>query len=91
MIVKQLNIKGRTYYVYNDLINNINFEAINLKLDKKPSLGLDYIGYVDKKPGWNVNSVNPLYLMINMIDGFVEEKDGVKYLNISNTDRNSEI
>ena len=44
-------------------------------------MGLDiyYISYVDKKPEWEVNSVNPLYLMINRIDGFIEEK---KYYNI---------
>ena len=44
-----------------------------------------------KKPEWNVNSVNPLYLMINRLDGFIEEKDGDKYLNIADTDRNSEV
>ena len=93
MTTKQMNIKNRTYYFYNDLINITNFEASNLKLDKKTSLGLDiyYIGYVDKKPEWNVNSVNPLYLMIDRIDGFVKEKNGSKYLNISDTDRNNEV
>ena len=35
MTAKQLNIKNRTYYFYNDLINVLNFEPINLKLDKK--------------------------------------------------------
>ena len=35
MTVKQLNIKNITYYFYNDLINALNFEPINLKLDKK--------------------------------------------------------
>ena len=56
-------------------------------------MGLDiyYIGHVDKKPEWNVNSVNPLYLMINRIDGYVEEKNGNKYLNMSDTSRNNEI
>ena len=44
-----------------------------------------------KKPEWNVNSVNPLYLMINRIDGFIEEKNSDKYLNIADTDRNSEV
>ena len=34
MITKQLNIKGRTYYIYNNLINILNFEASNLELDK---------------------------------------------------------
>ena len=56
-------------------------------------MGLDiyYIGYVDKKTEWEVNSVNPLYVMINRIDGFIEEKNSSKYLNISDTNRNSEI
>ena len=31
------------------------------------SLGIYYIGYVTRKPGWNVNSANPLYMMINKI------------------------
>ena len=44
-----------------------------------------------KKPEWNVNSVNPLYLMINRIDGFIEEKNGDKYLNFADTDRISEM
>ena len=85
MTTKQLKIKNRTYYFYNDLISILNFEASNLELDKKTSMGLDiyYSGYVDKKPEWYVNSANPLYLMINRIDGFIEEKNGVKYLNIS--------
>ena len=55
------------------------------------NLGIYYIGYVEENPHWNVNSVNPLYLMINRIDGFIEEKDGDKYLNIAVTDRNSEV
>ena len=93
MATKQMNIKNRTYYYYNDLINITNFEASNLKLDNKTSLGLHiyYIGYVDRKPEWNVNSVNPLYLIINRIDVFAEDKSNSKYLNISDTGRNSEM
>ena len=54
MTTKQLNMKNKTYYFYNDLIKITNFEASNLKLDKKTSMGLDiyYIGYVDKKLEW---------------------------------------
>ena len=44
-----------------------------------------------KNPEWNVNSVNPLCLMINRIDGFIEEKNGDKYLNIADVDRNNEV
>ena len=65
MVIRQLNIDGRTYYFYNDLINIKNFNNNNLKIDKKSVLGNDvyYIGYITKKPQWNVNSVNPLCLM----------------------------
>ena len=35
MAVKQLNIKNKTYYFYDDLINALNFESNNSKLDKK--------------------------------------------------------
>ena len=63
---RQLNIKNRTYYFYNDLINVINFEA--------------------GKPDWNVNGVNPLYLVINRIYGYVSEKNGNKFLTIDKGD-----
>ena len=70
------------------MINILNFEASNLKLYQKASLGLDiyYTGYVDKKPDWNVNSVNPLYLIINRFYGTISEKNGIKYLNIDKND-----
>ena len=41
-------------------------------------VGIYYIGYVTKKPEWNVDSVNPFSLMINRKDGFIEEKNGDK-------------
>ena len=49
---KQLNIKNRTYYFYDDLINLRDFYASLLKLDKKSSMDISiyYIGYVTKKP-----------------------------------------
>ena len=40
MTTKQLNIKNRTYYFYNDLINLKDFNKKLLKLDKKTSMGL---------------------------------------------------
>ena len=75
------------------MINISNFEVSNLKLDKKKWEDLDiyYISYVDKKPDWNVNSVNPLYLMINRFYGQIEQENGVKYLIVSDVARNSNI
>ena len=83
--IKQLNIKNRTYYFYDD--------PSLLKLDKKSSrdISIYYIGYVTKKPEYNINSVNPLYLLISELDGFIEEKNGSKYLNIALTDSNNDV
>ena len=41
MTIRQLNVKRRTYYFYNDLINIKNFNINNIKLDKKGVLGND--------------------------------------------------
>ena len=85
MAIRQLNIEGRTYYFYDNLINIKNFSSNNLKLNKKSILGNDvyYTGYITKKPQYNISSVNPTYLMINKIKGHFEEIDGDKYQIIS--------
>ena len=63
--IKQINIKNRTYYFYNDIIDIENFDAKLLKIDKKSykGIGMYNIGYVTKKKignCMNTNSVNPL-------------------------------
>ena len=70
------------------MINVLNFEASNLKLDKKTWKDTDiyYIGYVDKKPEWSVNSVNPLYLIINRVYRSILQKNGNKFLTIDKAD-----
>ena len=83
--VKQIDIKNQTYYFYNDIINLKNFESNLLKIDKKQHKGFDiyYIGYITiKKIGdcENIHSVNPLYLLVNYASGYIEEKNGNKYL-----------
>ena len=85
MVIRQPNIKNRTHFFHNNLINIKNLINNKLKLDKKNVLGNDvyYIGYITKKTQWHVFSVNPLYLMINKIKGHFEEVDGDKYLIIS--------
>ena len=50
-----------------------------------------YIGYVTKKPEYNINSVNPLYLFISELDGFIDEQNSNKYLNITLTDSNNDV
>ena len=48
---KQINIKNRTYYFYNDLIDLENFDARLLKIDKKSykDINIYNIGYATKK------------------------------------------
>ena len=74
---KEINIKNRTYYFYNDQIDLKDFDARLLKIDKKDYNEIDiyYIGYVTIKKIAdynNINSVNPLYLMINEMIGNFE-------------------
>ena len=49
--VKQIDIKNRTYYFYNDQVNWKDFDAILLKVDKKDYKEIDiyYISYVTVK------------------------------------------
>ena len=93
MVAKELNIKNRTYYFWNDLSNLKDFDPNLLKLNKKSSMDINiyYNGYVTKKPGYNINSVNLVYLLIGELDGYIEEKEGNKYLNIGLTDSHSEV
>ena len=78
--VKQINIKNRTYYFYNDQIHLKYFDVRLLKVDKKDDKEIDIycIGYLIVKKSAhcnNINSVNPLYLMINEMIGHFEEKN----------------
>ena len=83
--VKQINIKNQTYYFYNDKIDLKNSDARLLKIDKKDYKEIDIyqISYVTVKKianCYNINIVNPLYLMINEMIGHFEEKIENKYL-----------
>ena len=46
--VKNIDIKNCTYYFFNDIINNRNFERNNIKIDEKwyKNILIWYIGYV---------------------------------------------
>ena len=82
--VKQINIKNRTYYFYNDIINIKNFDPILLKIDKRnyKNIGIYNIGYITIKKiddCENIYSVNSFYLLVNHASGYIEEKDVNKY------------
>ena len=94
--VKQMNIKNRTYYFYNNIINLKNFNSKLLKIDKKSyeNIGIYNIGYITIKKiddCENIYSVNPLYLLVNHANGYIEEKGVNKYLIFDSTDENKEL
>ena len=75
--IKEINIKNRTYYFFDDVINIKNFDSSLLKIDKKLYRSIDIycIWYITMKYIYyvNINSVNPLYLTIGEVDGYIEE------------------
>ena len=94
--VKQINIKNRTYYFYNDMINLKYFQPNLLKIDRKSykNIGIYNIGYITIKKiddYENIYSVNPLYLIIAHASGYIEEKGVNKYLVFDSTDENKEL
>ena len=93
---KQIEIKNRAYYFYNDMINLKHFESNLLNIDKKRQRGIKiyYIGYITIKKiddCENIYSVNPLYLLVNHASGYIEEKNGNKYLIFDSVDENKEV
>ena len=94
--IKQINIKNRTYYFHNDQIDLKKFYPKLLKIDKKDYNKIDiyYIAYVTVKKidnCENINSVNPLYLMIDEMIGHFEEKNENKYLVLDDVNENKEV
>ena len=52
------------------------------------------IGHVTKKKivdCMNINSINPLYLGITRVNGYIEEKDSNKYLVFDSTNENKDL
>ena len=77
--IKQINIKNRTYYFFNDMINNKDFDSSLIKIDKKSykNISIYNIGYITIKKiddYENINIVNPLYLIIGKSGGYIEKK-----------------
>ena len=94
--IKEINIKNRTYYFYNDIIDIKTFDSNNLKLDKKTYKDLDIynIGYVTIKKighGYDIKSVNPLYLLIDNASRYPKEINKDKYLGFDDRDENKKL
>ena len=101
MIIKQIkwlqcvNIRNRTYYFFNDMINLSDFDSSLVKIDKKSykDINVYFIGYItiNKIDDYeNIHSVNPLYLIIHSAAGHFKEKNDEKYLILDLADKYEE-
>ena len=74
------------------MISIKNFDPVLIKIGKKSykGIGIYNIGYIAIKKiddCENIYSVNPLYLLVNHANGYIEKKDVNKYF----TDENKEL
>ena len=92
--VKNIDIKNRIYYFFNDIIRIENFDSNNIKIDEKSdkSIVIYYIGYVTIKDWKYVKnfSVNSFYLISSKMNGYFEETNGSKYLMLVPTNESKE-
>ena len=78
------------------MINIKNFDPVLLKIDRKSlkNIRIYNIGYMAIKKiddCETIYSVNPLYLLVNHANGYIEEKGVNKYLIFDSTDENKEL
>ena len=95
-IVKQIDIKNRTYYFYNGMINIKKSDSKLLKIYKKSYKDIDIYntGYItiQKNDDYeNIYCINPLYLIIDLARGYIEEKEMNKYLAFDSTNENKAL
>ena len=67
-----------------------------LKIDRElyENIGIYNIGYITIRKFYdyqNIYSVNPLYLIVNHANGYIEEKGMNKYLIFDSTGENKEL
>ena len=88
--IEEIIIKKRAYYFFDDMINIKNFDSNLLKIDKELYENSDIyrISYITMKDSdyLTINSVNSLFLIIDKVDGYIDEKNVDKYLIFDCTD-----
>ena len=89
--IKQINIKNRTYYFFDDMINIKYFDSNLLKAHTKPYKNIGHITIKCTGDYESIHTVNPLYFIIGEVDGYIEEKNGNKYLIFVSTDKNKVV
>ena len=91
----QINIKNRTYYSFNDIINIEDFDWNLLKIDSKSytNVNIYYTGYITitNFDYVRIVSVNSLSIIFEKADEYVEENNANRYLNFASRYKNKEV
>ena len=91
--VKDIDIKNCTYYFFDGITNIKKFVPNDIKIDEKSykNILIYYIGHVTMRDSKYVktDSVNPLCLIFNKVNGYFEEINGNKYLTLVPTNKNN--
>ena len=93
----KISIKNRLYYVSNDMINSKNFDPgmleINILSFKSTSTIIYHIEFITMRSldHVNIDSENPLYLIFNNVDGYIEESNGDKNLIFASANKNKGV
>ena len=92
---KDIDIKNYTYHFFDDIIIIKNFDPNKIKIDEMShkNILLYYSASVKIKNSKyaKIKSVNPLYLIINKMNGYFEEINENKYLKLVPTNESNEI
>ena len=79
MIAESLKIKNESYYFWDDMVYLDDFDVNLVKVVRRESqigVHIYYMGYVVNKPQYDINSINPLYLIVRHSFGCVEKIQG---------------
>ena len=82
--VKQIDIKKCRYHFYDDMINIKKFDPNKIKIDENSynNTLIYYIKYM------TTNRLKLLYLFINKINEYIEERNRNRYLTLLPIDEN---
>ena len=85
--IKQVNIKNRQNFFFNDMTNISDFDSSLLNIDRVSFESNKFIIY-DIKYIKDLNRSNSLYLVCNNLDAYIEKSGENKYLIFASTDKN---
>ena len=95
MDIKSFKIKTKTNYNWNDIVYINDFDVNSLEIINRKSriaANIYYTGYF-LNSDYDCDTINPLYLVINRLIGYIEEIEGSsdKYLVVAKSVRNKNI